>query len=241
MRHSSLLKFCAALMALFVAGCGGGSGTNATVTGIWTGTATQTRAVGDKSTIQFEFVQVGGGVSGTAIINTKTISTVGSLNGTINGNQVNATINNGSGSTASVTGTVSGTAMTGTYATNDVSGSAGGTFTATQATGVTTAMLNASTFTWTGTYTVTGGTAQALSLTMIQNQDALSLTGSLAGSSATATLTGSGGVIGNNVTLIVSGVDYTLYLVGVYNGTSITGTTQDSQGHSGAFTLSPAS
>jgi len=113
MRHSGLLAIFAVLTVLFAAGCGGGGGggssSNPAVSGIWTGSATQTRAVGDSSTIQLEFFQSGSTITGTAVVTRGSSNSIGQITGTIHDTQITAVI---TGPATSVPPIITGTSGT---------------------------------------------------------------------------------------------------------------------------------
>ena len=137
--------------------------------------------------------------------------------------------------TATLTGTVSGTRITGTYSVANTNSTRGGTFTLTHSTGVTTPRVAGILY---GTYTPAGGAPQSIDANFTQHQDVLRFTGPNGNA-----FSGSGAIIGNNVTLIVPAATSTAYFTGVYSqsphGTIITGSTLDSQGKTGVFSLEP--
>ena len=250
MRHTGLLAICAVFTGLCAAGCGGGSGGNsspAAVNGIWTGTFLQTRAAGDTYMLQVEFFQRGTTLNGTSVVRGVTDASVGTLTGTLNGNQMTASVADGSGNTVRLSALVSGSAITGTYTSIVRSnyppgtGGAAGTFTLTRSAGVTTPNIAAITRSWGGDY-LPGGSDQSLELQFTQNRNDLSFTGTT-GSSGIGVVggshfTGYGAIIGNNVTLIAYG-PATTYFFGTYNGAIIGGSLRDTQGKTGQFQVAP--
>ena len=143
------------------------------------------------------------------------------------------------------TGTVTGNTIMGTYTLSNSSGAPEGTFTLTKAVGMTTADLVGHSANWTGTYTI-GAVTHTLSLRFVQNKASLTFSGTVGtnGSSATTAITGTGAVIGTNVTLIFVDGSETVYLTGVFatntaSADAISGTTLDSSESTGAFTITP--
>jgi len=138
--------------------------------------------------------------------------------------------------TVTLTGTVSGSRVTGTYTST---GSAGGNFTLTKSNGATTPNITANTSWWGGTATPTTGGQQSVNFTFTQTKDALTFTGSVItnGHAPGIYVSGIGAVIGKKVTLLAGGGGTTTTFTGVYNGTSITGGTVNSQGVTGIFQL----
>ncbi|MCW3097320.1 MAG: hypothetical protein JWL77_2938 [Chthonomonadaceae bacterium] len=240
MRLSGLWAIFAVSTVLFAAGCGGGGGGgnsgNAAVNGVWSGSSTQTRAVGSTSPVQVEFFQNGNAITGTAVATGIAGTSIGNLTGTISGSQMTASVTSGVGNTATLTGVVSGTSITGTYTTTTASGSTGGTFTLTKSAGVTTPSIAGS---YSGTDNPTGGASQFLTFTFTQDHDTLTYNGSTGTTTLAVTFSGTGAIIGNKVTLITPGLNGTTYFTGTFSSGTISGTTLDSQGNTGAFTVSP--
>ena len=140
--------------------------------------------------------------------------------------------NSGAGSTAVFSAIVSGTTMTGTYSVSNTNDTQGGTFTLTHTVGVTTPRIGGL---FIGTFTPAGGAPQSLTANFTQNKDSLTFDGPSGN-----TFTGTGALVGSNVTLIVPGSASTTYFTGLYVGAVISGTTLDSLGKTGVFRLEPA-
>ncbi len=93
MRFSGLLAAFAVCTTLFAAGCGGGGGNNTrSVNGVWTGAARPTVPNGSNSALQTQFVQIGTQITGTAVTTNASGSSIGTITGTIHGDQITATI-----------------------------------------------------------------------------------------------------------------------------------------------------
>jgi hypothetical protein len=222
---------CASLV--FGAGCGGGSGNSggggggAGISGVWTGTSTQTRAVGDMSPVDVEFVQTGTAVTGTQRFIASGVANIGTFNGTLSGSHLTGTSNFGVGGVATIDGTVDGITLTSTYSlvVNGVT-TQGGTSTLTKSS-VTTAAI-AGTYVGTSTDDGSSGSTKGLTVTITQNHNSLTVSGQGAGSSAPAT--GPGTVIGNKMSaqLTQSGKTFVVNIVGTVSGTTISGTTNQS-------------
>lgn len=233
----TLLVLLALGSGLGLAACGGdgGSSGNSTFQGIWTGTATPNSGVGT-SKLEFEFFQSGNTLTGESVITSNGIPQTGSLNGTVSGTTFNIKVNIGSAGSPTITGSINGTstALTGNYQTTPINGvSSKGTFSLTKSVGVTTPTIAKN---FVGTSTVTGSAAKPLTLVVTQTQDSLTLTGisGTAGTSGALSLTGSGALIGNHFTGIITDAQNNVtYIDGTVSGTAISGTTSKPDGNGG--------
>jgi hypothetical protein len=101
------------LWATFLVGCGGGNSSNGGMTpnaqlnGSWHATLTST-ASGRSSTVDVFILQNGANLSSDKISLGTTCSSVGTMSGSVSGNQVNMIITGNNGDTVSITGTASG-------------------------------------------------------------------------------------------------------------------------------------
>jgi hypothetical protein len=109
--------------ATFLVGCGGsgsnGNGvtTNAQLNGSWHVTLTST-ASNSSSTLDVFIVQNGATLSSDKVALGSTCSSVGTMSGSVSGNQVNMTVTGNEGDIVSITGTTSAeTAFSGSYTT----------------------------------------------------------------------------------------------------------------------------
>lgn len=250
-RQFGLLAIFAVLMVLF-AGCGGGDGgSNAVVQGVWTGSLIQTRAVGGSSAIQLEFYQNGSNLTGTAVTTKSDGISISALTGTVHGSQIAGkitTLPDGIPSVADTktfTGTVSDAGIQGAYTTTTGSGSTGGNFTITRSNGGGAHNLTAFSPLWVGTVTPSGGSQQNLSFNFSQARSALTFTGTIGGNGSTGAalnLSGTGAIIGNQVTLLAVRAGTTTAYTGTYDSGAgkITGTANDFVGNIGAFSIFPA-
>lgn len=234
MRHSGIWAIIAASAVLFTAGCGGGSGNTSptSINGVWSGSITETRAVGDISALQVEFIQNGNSLTGTTVSTSNTgVPTIFPFTGSLSGNQLTFSASDGGDSLVSQSSAFTSTRITGTFAGTTSGVSHGGNFTLNKAAGVTTSNING---TWNGTSTKAGVTL-ALNITFTQTNNNVTFTG-ING----VAVSGNGAVIGNTVTLIVTTQAGSQYGTGTVSGNTITGTTRDTAGVSGTFTVTKA-
>lgn len=253
MRHTGVLSVVAAIGIVAVAGCGTGSGiaggagnngasgsgsntpinaTTKNVTGIWTGSATQTRGVGDVSSLQMQVAQNGAAFTGTVISTQGGVPDYETITGSVSGSQVTANVTAPSGTNStSITASVSGSTLSGTWSSGSGSNSSGGNFSLTKSATTSTANVAG---TWSGTSLDTGSTSKPLSVTFTQSGTNLTVTGTSDGS-----ITGIGAIIGNTLSLTVTSGTNTSYVTGTVSGNTITGTAQDNSGSApSTFTVS---
>jgi len=243
LQYIRLSAVIAALALPLIAGCGnatgaggGNGGGTAALGGIWTGTATQTqsRAIGDVTRLQIEFMQSGANVTGTVVTTDPTgIPSFGSVTGSVSGNTFTASVDNGSAAPTLLSGTINGTGTAGTYSVGSGSAGAGGTFSITKSVGVTTANVAG---TWTGTSQKTGQAAQSLTITFVQSVDSLTFTGN-----SGSAFSGNGAVIGNSVTLLSTDSSGTTVVNATVAGNTMTGTASNSTGGTQTITLTRGS
>ncbi|HLJ58089.1 MAG TPA: hypothetical protein VKT77_23830 [Chthonomonadaceae bacterium] len=188
-----------AVLPMALAGCAGGGGEAAadratSISGVFEGSQTQTRAVGDTGAVDMDIKPAGSSLSGVGRLTLNSQVFTGPISGTRSGNSAVIDVAYGGYGPAEYNVTLSGTKLTGSYSHTATGGAAdGGTITLAGDLGVSSPTIMG---TSTGTTTDFGFPASPFSVTLVQNGDNVAVSGIYNG----ANFTGTGVIIGSKLT-----------------------------------------